>query len=669
MANAVSELLIKIKAEVNDTLAKFGLVGKSIENVSDQSEKASKAAEKSASSISKLGNANNQISSLGTAINNAKNALIGFFAVSQVTSFVKDTLRVADSYNLLQARIKLATNSVEEYNSAQASLNAIANETGTAYGDIGNLFAKTNQAVKELGLSQQDTLDFVKLVGQAGKVSGASAENQAAGIQQLTQALQSGVLRGDEFNSVMENTPRLAQALADGLGVARGELRGLAEDGKLSSDLVLQALLSQKNAVEGEFKGIPDTISKIVTEISNEWNKGIGELDDAGNLSQSITSNLGFIKDFVKEITGSLKTNSGDIKEEIEGIGKASIIISNAIKVVFNELNLGFNGLRFLVANAAAEWTSFFSSITSGDTSKTLAEISQSFRNVTDDIAKNVETDSKDIVNAWDNFAKAFDQNPAEAKVIIKTESIDQVFQDAAKKVNENLGLLQKEIEKNPIDLKQKQTNQDAQKQAAANLKKMQSEAAQLYDQTRTPLEQLNAEQARYKQLLDNNLITQDTYNRALLASQEAVLGLKSANEELSSAEAFRLQQEAESLRIKQEQARLDAQNPFQNKTTAQDGALVDVPTLDPNQKPVEIPIEPKLDPEQFTQQAQAAITDIPPFKLSVVIDNDALIASLNAAIANAQANVTPIIIPVVYAEQTGTDSSIDFAALAGGKR
>ena len=96
--------------------------------------------------------------------------------------------------------------------------------------------------MRDLGKSQQDTLRIVDLVGKAMKVSGASSTETAAGLQQFSQALQAGVLNGDEFRSVMENMPRVSKALTDSLGVNIATLREMSAQGKLTASVVIDAL-------------------------------------------------------------------------------------------------------------------------------------------------------------------------------------------------------------------------------------------------------------------------------------------------------------------------------------------------------------------------------------------------------------------------------------------
>jgi len=144
---------------------------------------------------------------------------------------VREIVEVADAWNLMSARLKLATAGSREYATAQQELFAIAQRIGVPIQETATLYGKLQQAVRMLGGEQQDALTITESISQALRLSGASATEAQASLLQFGQALAAGVLRGEEFNSVVENSPRLAKALADGLDVPIGRLRKMARRG------------------------------------------------------------------------------------------------------------------------------------------------------------------------------------------------------------------------------------------------------------------------------------------------------------------------------------------------------------------------------------------------------------------------------------------------------
>jgi tape measure domain-containing protein len=188
-------------------------------------------------------------------------------------------VRIADQYANLNGRLRLVTDGTEGLQRAQRELFAIAQSTSSAYSDIATLYARSAQNTEQLSASQEQLLRFTTLTAQAFKISGASTEEQSGAIRQLTQALASGVFRGEEFNSVAEQGPRILQALQTALGKTRGELRQMAEDGQLTSKLVLDALLSQAPAIEREFSQLPRTVGRALTELRNEIEQAVAQAD------------------------------------------------------------------------------------------------------------------------------------------------------------------------------------------------------------------------------------------------------------------------------------------------------------------------------------------------------------------------------------------------------
>ena len=204
---------------------------------------------------------------------------------------IGDIARTADAYANLEARIKLVTGEGAALTDAFNGVFDVALRTNSAVEGTGTLFARIAQAGKDLGLSTSEAaaqaLQLTETINQAIQVSGGSAQAADAAITQLIQGLQSGVLRGEEFNSVMEQAPRLARALADGLGVTTGELRKLAEAGTLTSATVINALQGQSEALQREFAQLPPTVGRALQTLSVEWTRYVGEVDRANGVSRS----------------------------------------------------------------------------------------------------------------------------------------------------------------------------------------------------------------------------------------------------------------------------------------------------------------------------------------------------------------------------------------------
>lgn len=247
-------------------------------------------------------------------INGAKfavNALVGAMATLGVGLGVKELAEAADSYANLSARIQLAIKDTGDFKSAIAGVHQIALNTNSSLDSTAELFGKLNTVAKDMGMTQQQALDLTKTVTQAIKLGGGSVQGSEAAVQQFIQAMQGGVLRGEEFNSMMENGYGLAEALAKGLGVTTGELRKMAENGELGAERVLKALEGQKAAIEASYAELPNTIGNALQKIATSWQIVIGEMDQANGASAQVAEWLSVLADNL-DIVEVLLNDIGD---------------------------------------------------------------------------------------------------------------------------------------------------------------------------------------------------------------------------------------------------------------------------------------------------------------------------------------------------------------------
>ena len=243
-------------------------------------------------------------------LNLAKTQIAAFISAQLGLSAAKEVAQTADEYKNLQARVKLATGEGQAFTAAWDQVVAVALRTNSNLEATGNLFAKLTDAGKSAGLSTQaaiaQSLALTETVNQAVQLSGAGATASNAAITQLIQGLQGGVLRGDEFNSVMEQAPRLAKALADGLGVTTGELRKMAEAGALSSETVIEALKGQSDTLKTEFGTLPATVGRAVENLSTAWTLYIGEADKATGASSAAAGAINLLSSNLSTVGGLL---------------------------------------------------------------------------------------------------------------------------------------------------------------------------------------------------------------------------------------------------------------------------------------------------------------------------------------------------------------------------
>ena len=242
------------------------------------------------------------LSAGAVSVRGAFATLGGVLTVGAVATLGREYAQLSDSFTKFTGQLRLATGGSAEYAVALDHVRSIARESSADIGAVGALYGKTATALKDLGVTQQQAADITRSVALSLKVSGASAAESSSAILQLSQAFASGALRGDEFNSVAEASPRLMQAIADGAGVARGELRKMAEQGLLRAELVSGALLKQMVQLQAESAEMGATIGGASQQISNAL------LEQVGRVNQATGATIGManaIRSLEPAITGT----------------------------------------------------------------------------------------------------------------------------------------------------------------------------------------------------------------------------------------------------------------------------------------------------------------------------------------------------------------------------
>lgn len=205
--------------------------------------------------------------------------LLGAAAVGATALAVNSIIKYSDSYQRLQGQLNLVTDSQDELNRVYAGTKQVASDTGQTLESTITLYARMSRATEEMGLSETERLRITETINKSLIVSGTSAQEAAGSLRQLSEALASGVLRGEEFNSMAENAPRLLKGMADYLGVSRGELRKMAKEGELTSDKVIKAIQEMGGSIDAEFSKMPMTVERAMNRISIAVADAVGKTD------------------------------------------------------------------------------------------------------------------------------------------------------------------------------------------------------------------------------------------------------------------------------------------------------------------------------------------------------------------------------------------------------
>lgn len=227
-----------------------------------------------------------------SALSGVYGKLGGVLAGLSIGTTAIQAVKLADAYAGMTARLSLVVKGTNELATAQRSLFEVAQQTRIGLVATSDLFATLSRGTEALGVSQRDVIGVTRTINQALTISGASATSAAAALIQLNQAFASGVLRGEELNSVLEQAPALARAIADGLGVPIGQLRKLGEEGKLTADKVFAALQKSSAGIEAAFGKMPLTVGGATTQAGNSVLQLVGEID---RLTKTTSAIAGFV--------------------------------------------------------------------------------------------------------------------------------------------------------------------------------------------------------------------------------------------------------------------------------------------------------------------------------------------------------------------------------------
>ena len=215
----------------------------------------------------------------GSSMDMLKDSFLKLAAAAGLAFSAKELMELGDTYNQTQARLNLITGDLQKTKDLQDAIMESANKSRAAYQDTADAVSKMGLMAKDAfstidanghkTLNTSELVAFSELLNKQFVIAGTSAQGMSAAMTQLTQAMASGVLRGDELNSIFEQAPTVIETIADHLGVEIGQIRQLAQEGKITADVVKSAMLSSADKINEKFNSMPYTYSQVATMISN----------------------------------------------------------------------------------------------------------------------------------------------------------------------------------------------------------------------------------------------------------------------------------------------------------------------------------------------------------------------------------------------------------------
>jgi tape measure domain-containing protein len=242
---------------------------------------------------------------INTSVEIAKRALAGLGGAFSAVQVAKALIAASDQYTKLSAQIRLTTNNQREFNAAMRDVSRIANASQSELQGVATLYSRLNLSLRDMNRSQREISTITETVALAMRVNGATAQESASAMLQLSQAFGSGVLRGEEFNAVMEAAPNLMRQLAASMGVPVGQLRNLATEGKITADTLVKAFTDSRylSTLREQAKAV-ENMGGAFTKFKNEAVLAIGEIDKKAGASKFFSALIGGAAGAVKEVSG-----------------------------------------------------------------------------------------------------------------------------------------------------------------------------------------------------------------------------------------------------------------------------------------------------------------------------------------------------------------------------
>lgn len=219
--------------------------------------------------------------------------LAGFATVS----FAKSMLDTADAMQSINSQVRQVVSSETEYLAVQRQLLDTANNTRASLESTANLYVSTSRALKDYGYTQQEILKFTEATNNAMTIGNVGAQQQAAALMQLSQALSSGLLRGDEFNSIAEAAPILLDTIAEYMGKSSKEIRKLGSEGQLTADVIFKAISGASEKFGEQAAKIPMTMGQALIVFSNNWQSMVSKLMNDSSAMSGIAAIIKLIAD------------------------------------------------------------------------------------------------------------------------------------------------------------------------------------------------------------------------------------------------------------------------------------------------------------------------------------------------------------------------------------
>ena len=269
--------------------------------------------------------------------------ILPLLGVSGIAGLSRLFVRAADTMQLVSSRLRVVVRDVGQFRDAQKQIFQVAQETRLPLENLTDLYARVGRSTRALGYTSREIIPFIRSVSKAIIVSGSTAAEASAGLIQFSQGLAQNRLAGDEFRSVAEQLPRLALAIADGLGKSLGELRELAHSQRLTTDLIFKGLSRSAKTLDEEFKLIPRTVGQAFVQVKNQLFSAANNLNNVTDSTKALVSAVDVLRRVLADpgLARNFQNVILKVTESITFLVERTHLVSSSFKVL-GELVAGY---------------------------------------------------------------------------------------------------------------------------------------------------------------------------------------------------------------------------------------------------------------------------------------------------------------------------------------
>ena len=312
-------------------------------------EKSEKRLEKTGEAMEK---ADQKAAQFGGGLNRLAQAIAGLAILDKL----RDMQKLSEEFTVLSARInRLSGDSAAGAENYQNLLD-IASRSGADLGTTVKVWESLTNSLTEFGHSNESITLVTESLMKMGAIGGSTADEMKNGLRQLGQSFSGGIVRAEEFNSVLENIPEVARQIAKGMGIPFSELRKQMLEGKLTSEVVLEALKKQAKEVDAEFAKMPRTVAQASNAIRNSFGDALSKLDQQSGFSANLAKGIDMLAGSFKALAGDAKSVEAVLNGlEIAGTSLAAVIAGRLITSLYTATAAKVSMARAAIASAAAD--------------------------------------------------------------------------------------------------------------------------------------------------------------------------------------------------------------------------------------------------------------------------------------------------------------------------